>query len=183
MIFLIIILLLIAFMVFWGISAYNNLVQLQTDTQSQKNIIDITLQRRYDLIPNLNETVKGYAEHEKSTLIDVTNARNAIKDASSMQDKLNANNQLSQTLSHLFAVAESYPDLKANTNFLALQEELTTTENKINGARSGYIASVNEYNTKLRTFPTSIIAHMKHFAPAEYIQISDESREAPKIKF
>lgn len=180
MIILIIILVLLAL---WAILTYNKLVSLRTETQSSESIIDTMSKRRYDLIPNLVNTVKGYAAHESGVLENVTKQRAAVGQASNLSDKVEANQALTKSVTQLFAIAENYPELKANQNFLALQEELTTTENKIAGARTGYTAAVNDYNTKIQTFPAKIIANFGGFKPAEYIKATYEEKEVPTVKF
>lgn len=167
---------------YW-ISIGNQLVRLKNDADAAKSVIDVQLQRRYELIPNLVNTVKGFAKHESETLEKVIAARNAVGNASSFAGKVEADNQLSQTLGHLFAVSESYPDLKANQNFLALQEELTTTENRIAGSRSGYISSARDFNAQIAMFPSSMVANKRGYKPMELFTISPEKREVPKVEF
>ena len=148
--------------------------------------IDVQLKRRHDLIPNLVETVKGYMQHERGTLEAVTNARtSAIKAADSgVAAQAKAEGELSQALGRLFAVAESYPDLKASQNFLALQEELTSTENKISFSRQFYNDSVLQYNNKTQMFPSNIVASMGGFKAGEFFEVTDTvEREAPKVSF
>lgn len=162
-------------------SAYNKLVGMRNDVKAAQANIDTMLQRRFDLIPNLVNTVKGYATHEKETLEEITRQRAAVGNASSLNEKVQADQALSHSVMNLFAVSENYPDLKANQNFLALQEELTTTENKISGARLAYNGSVNDYNTATETFPNNVF--FKNFKKAELLQVAEEVRTAPKVEF
>ncbi len=171
-----------------AIAMYNSLVSRRVETQNAYSQIDVQLKRRYDLIPNLVETVKGYATHEKETLENVVKARSAAMNATGgVADKAAAENALSGTLKTLFAVSEAYPDLKANQNFLALQEELSATENRIGFARQHYNDVVSQYNTGLQTFPANILAGMFGFHPAEFFQLDAAEaaavRQAPKVKF
>ena len=165
------------------ISSYNNLVTLEQDVNVAESNIDTQLQRRSDLIPNLVNTVKGYAKHEEKTLEQVIEARNNYNKATTQDEKMAANNELSQTLSHLFAVAENYPDLKANTNFLELQTELQDTENKIAMARQFYNDTVLTLNNKIEMFPSNIIAGLFHFKKEEFFQAVEEERENVKVEF
>ncbi|MGA7616210.1 MAG: LemA family protein [Thermoanaerobaculia bacterium] len=165
---------------------YNGLVQARNEVKNSWSQIDVQLNRRHDLIPNLVETVKGYMHHERETLEAVTKARQqAIQvSGSNIEERAKVENQLSQTLRSLFAVAESYPDLKANQNFLALQEELTSTENKISFARQYYNDSVMRLNNKTEMFPTNIIAGMFNFKAAEFFQVeTPDIRQAVKVQF
>lgn len=163
--------------------AYNSLVTAKMRIEEALSQIDVQLKRRTDLIPNLIETVKGYAKHEKELLEKVTTARASLMSAGSTAEKADANNQLSQTLKSLFAVAENYPNLKANENFLNLQEELTDTENKIAYSRQFYNSNVLDYNTKLQVFPNVTIAGMFGFKPSEYFEASDEEKKPVKVSF
>jgi LemA protein len=169
----------------WLIGIYNGLVRLRNAMKNAWSQIDVQLRRRYDLIPNLVETVKGYASHERETLEAVIAARQQAIDVSEgVAEQAKAENMLSQTLRSLFAVAEAYPDLKANQNFLALQEELTSTENKISFARQHYNDSVMTFNNKTEMFPSNIVAGMFHFEPGEFFEVEEtEVREAPKVSF
>jgi LemA protein len=171
--------------VFWLIGIYNVLVRLRNEVKNAWSQIDVQLKRRYDLIPNLVETVKGYAGHERQTLEAVIQARQqAINITDSVVDKAKAENMLSQTLRSLFAVSENYPDLKANQNFLALQEELTSTENKISFSRQYYNDSALTYNNKTEMFPSNIVAGMFSFKRADFFEVeAPEQREAPKVSF
>ncbi len=162
---------------------YNSLVRLKNQVDNAWAQIDVQLKRRYDLIPNLVETVKGYAKHERELLENITKARAAIMTAKTPKGKAEANNMLSTTLKSLFAVAENYPQLKANENFLQLQEELTGTENKISYARQFYNDMVMQYNTKLQTFPNNILAGMLGFKEKELFEAAEAEKQAPKVKF
>jgi LemA protein len=167
----------------WG--AYNGLVQLKTRTDEAWSDIDVQLKRRYDLIPNLLETVKGYAGHEKSIFEDVAKARSVAMGASTAAEKDQAENMLSSTLKSLFSVTEAYPDLKANQNFLDLQHELRDTEDKILAARRFYNANVRELNTRVQMFPTNVIANSLGFQKREFFGLEADSaeRQAPQVKF
>lgn len=166
------------------IGGYNSLVALRNRVQNAWSQIDVQLKRRYDLIPNLVETAKGYMKHEREVLESVTRARQQAIDARGMAEQAEAENQLTQTLRSLFAVAEAYPDLKANESMLALQEELTATENKIAFARQFYNDQVMEFNNKLQQFPWNLIAGAGSFRPAEYFIIDEPTqREAPRVAF
>jgi LemA protein len=145
--------------------------------------IDVQLKRRFDLIPNLVETVKGYASHEKTVFENVTKARNMMSEATTVKEQADANNMLTGALKSLFAVAEAYPELKANQNFMALQVELTGTEDKISYTRQFYNDAVMTLNTMIQTFPTNIIASMFGFIKKEYFEIEDEARQAVKVSF
>jgi len=174
-----------AAIVLWLIGGYNALVRLRNALRNAWSQIDVQLKRRHDLVPNLVETVKGYASHERETLEAVTQARQqAINVSDSVLDKAKAENMLSQTLRSLFAVSESYPDLKANQNFLALQEELTSTENKISFARQYYNDSAMKYNNQTEVFPSNLIAGMFNFERADFFEVdSDEERAVPQVSF
>lgn len=162
---------------------YNGLVKLRNRIENAWAQIDVQLKRRYDLIPNLVETVKGYASHERETLEAVTNARNMAVNAQGPQAQAQAENMLSGALKSLFAVSEAYPDLKANQNFLNLQEELTGTEGRIAYARQFYNDSVFKYNTKIQTFPAVLIAGMLRFTAREYFEAEDEARGPVQVSF
>src|SRR5437867_8330258 len=175
---------LVVFAILFVIGAYNKLVTLRNRYKNAFSQIDVQLKRRYDLIPNLVETAKGYMKHEREVLESVTRARQQAIDARGIPAQAEAENQLSQTLRSLFAVAEAYPDLKANQNMLALQEELTTTENKIAFARQFYNDQVMGLNNKIQQFPWSLIAGPGGFHPAEYFVIDEPAqREAPRVAF
>ena len=174
----------VVILIFAGI--YNGLVGARNQVKNAWAQIDVQLKRRHDLIPNLVETVKGYMQHERGTLEAVTSARTtAIKAADSgVAAQAKAEGELSQALGRLLAVAESYPDLKASQNFLALQEELTSTENKISFSRQFYNDSVLQYNNKTQMFPSNIVASMAGFKAGEFFEVTDTvEREAPKVSF
>ena len=169
------------------IGMYNSLIRLKNRVDEAWSDIDVQLKRRYDLIPNLVETVKGYAGHEKDTLEKVIQARNTAMQAQSGGDtkaQAGAENALSSTLKSIFALSENYPDLKANTNFLELQRELRDTEDKIQASRRFYNGNVRDFNTKLEIFPTNMIGNMLGFKSREYFEIEDEKeRDNVKVKF
>lgn len=169
----------------WAVAAYNSLVKLRFRAQEALSDIDVQLKRRFDLIPNLIETVKGYASHEKEVLEKVTEARASVaKTDGDPIARAESENVLSGTLKTLFAVAENYPDLKANTNFLELQRELSDTENKIQASRRFYNTTVMDYNTKIDTVPTNIIANMFNFAKEKFFEVGSEAeREPVKVQF
>ncbi len=168
------------------IAMYNGLVRLRNQVNNAWAQIDVQLKRRYDLIPNLVETVKGYTKHERETLEAVTKARNVAQQASSAGagERSRAESELSSALARLLVVVEAYPDLKANQNYLALQEELTSTENKISFSRQYYNDSVLSYNNKIQMFPTNIMAGMMGFKEGEFFEVTlAEERAAPKVSF
>ncbi len=165
------------------IVVYNSLIKLKNRTEEALSDIDVQLKRRHDLIPNLVEVVKQYAKYEQSTLEKVIQARNQAMNATTMQDKSQAENMLTNTLKSLFALSENYPDLKANQNFLQLQDELSDTENKIQAARRFYNTNVRDFNTKVQTFPTNIFAKILNFKPYEFFEIEEEERQNVQIKF
>ncbi len=166
------------------IGAYNGLVQLRVSVQNAWSQIDVQLKRRHDLIPNLVETAKGYMAHERGTLEGVTKARQMAIDASTLKDKLAAENMLTSTLRSLMAVSENYPNLKADQTMMRLQEELTTTENKISFARQYYNDEVNRLNTTVQSFPSNLIAAQFGFKAAEFFQLEiPEERNVPQVKF
>ena len=185
MIALIVIGVIVVVLVLMLVGIYNALVRLRNQVKNGWAQIDVQLKRRYDLIPNLMETVKGYMTHERETLEAVTKARQqAIDISGSAADQAKAENFLSQTLRSLFALSESYPDLKANQNFLALQEELSSTENRIGFARQHYNDQVMTFNTKTQMFPSNVVANMFNFKQEEFFELEDEAqREAPQVKF
>lgn len=167
-----------------GVSMYNSLVKLRTQTDGAWADVDVQLRRRYDLIPNLVETVKGYAQHEKETLDAVINARAAAMGASSPGQKAEAENQLAGALKSIFALAEAYPDLKAQQGFTELQEALQSVEGNVAKARQYYNAVVRDYNTKISQIPTNIIASAFRFDDREFFEVLDDAvREAPKVSF
>jgi len=181
---LIIALIVAGLLVLYVIVTYNNLVTLKNRVDNGWAQIDTQLQRRYDLIPNLVETVKGYAKHESEVFERVTMARASMANASTVGEKAEADNMMTGTLKSLFAVAEAYPDLKANTNFRELQVELTNTENKVSFARQFYNDTVKRFNIGIQKFPQNIIANMLNFKAREYFEVdSPEVRTAPKVSF
>jgi LemA protein len=168
------------------LTIYNGLVRRRNQVKNSWAQIDVQLKRRYDLIPNLVETAKGYMKHERETLEAVTNARNLAQQASSAGagERAKAEGELSSVLSRLLAVVENYPDLKANQNFLALQEELASTENKISFSRQFYNDSVLRYNNQTQVFPSNIVASMTGFKASEFFEVTlAAEREAPKVSF
>ncbi len=183
MIILLILIALAVVVVLWVLVLYNGLIRSRNRVEAGWSQIDVQLQRRYDLIPNLVETVKGYAAHEKETLDRVIQARNAGMNAQGPVQQAQAENAITGALKSLFALSEAYPDLKANQNFLALQEELTGTEGKIAYARQFYNEEVRSYNTKTQTFPAALIASRFGFKQREYFEADDTSRGPVKVDF
>ncbi len=174
----------IAVVILWLIFAYNRFVVYGTRVKEAWSDINVQLKRRYDLIPNLVETVKGYMEHERNVFEKVTEARTKAMGANTKEEKLGAENILSGTLKTLFAVSENYPDLKANANFLDLQRELADTENKIQAARRFYNGNVLDYNTKIDTFPSNLIAGVFGFKKEEFFGLESEAEKEPvKVSF
>ncbi len=169
----------IAAAVVWAVSAYNSLVKLRNKGDEAEAAIDAHLKERYDLIPSLIETVKGYAKHESSVLEDVVNARNRAESSKGMA----AENELSGAVGRLFAVAEAYPELKADKNFLDLQSQLARIEETLANARRYYNAVVREYNDRIMVFPSSLIASAFHFGKRDYIEIDDSERKRAEVKF
>ncbi len=170
--------------VLWLISIYNGLIRLKNRVDEAWSDIDVQLKRRYDLIPNLVETVKGYASHEKELFTKVTEARSRAMQAGSLHDKAEAENMLSNTLKSLFAVAENYPQLRASENFAKLQDELSDTENKIQAARRFYNGMVRDFNTKIQVFPNNLIAGTLGFKNREFFEIEEaKERENVKVQF
>ena len=167
----------------FGVYAYNSLVKAKIAVDEAWAQIEVQLKRRYDLIPNLVETVKGYATHERSVFEEVTKARTIAMSASSPKDAAAADNSLTGALKSLFAVSEAYPDLKASANFLSLQEELSTTENKVSFARQYYNDSVRTLNTRVATFPWLLFASLAKAKPAEFFEAPPEASEPPKVEF
>jgi LemA protein len=181
---LIIILVVIAALVLYVIGMYNALVRLRNRVKNAWSQIDVQLKRRHDLIPNLVETAKGYMKHERETLENITKARSRAMGAGSVGEKSAAEGELSGALSRFLLVVENYPDLKANQNFLSLQEELTSTENKIAFARQGYNDQVLFFNNKIEMFPSNIIAQTFNFKQEEFFEIEDKAEKAvPKVSF
>ncbi|MEA3217996.1 MAG: LemA protein [Acidimicrobiia bacterium] len=180
---LLILLVLIVAVVLWAVFNYNGLIRFKNRIEAAWAQIDVQLKRRHDLIPNLVETVKGYAGHERDTLEAVINARNRAMTASGPAEAAAGENMISQALGRLFALSEAYPDLKANQGFQQLQEELTATEDKIAYARQFYNDSVFKYNAKIQQFPSVIFANMLGFKAREYFEADDESRGPVQVKF
>lgn len=162
---------------------YNSLVRMDEGIKGAWAQVENQLQRRYDLIPNYVETVKGYAKHEKEVFLKVTQARSKVAGAGAISEKIAANNQLSSALARLLVVVERYPDLKANANFIRLQDELAGTENRISVERRRFNEAVKVYNTKIRSFPTNFIAGMFGFEKAAFFEVPKEKQEVPKVKF
>ncbi len=180
----IIVLVVVALLALYGIVSYNGLIRGRNQVENAWSQIDVQLKRRIDLIPNLVETVKAYAAHEKTTLEAVINARNAAMAApATPHGQAEADNQITGALRQMFALGEAYPDLKANQNFLALQEELSATEGRVAYARQFYNDSVLGYNNKLQAFPTVFFARMLKFDKREYFETDEAAREVPKVQF
>jgi len=174
----------VGFLLLYGVGTYNKLVRLRQHVRESWSAIDTELKRRYDLIPNLVETVKGYAAHERETLQAVIDARaNAVASTGSPAEQARDENVLLGALRQLFAVVESYPDLKANRNFLQLQEELTVTEDRIQAARRFYNANVRDLNTRIEVFPSNLIASMFGFERETFFEIDDAERTVPRVSF
>ncbi len=181
---LLIVLLVVAAVGLWLVFTYNGLITLRNRTDEAWSDIDVQLKRRYDLIPNLVNTVKGYATHEQATLEKVIAARNSAMGATDPAAKAQAENALSTTLRSIFALSENYPDLKANQNFLKLQDELSDTENKIQASRRFYNGNVRDFNTKLEVFPTNLIGKMLGFVKRSFFELdSPEERKNVEVKF
>lgn len=171
-------------LILWLIGVYNGLVRLNNKTKEAWSDIDVQLKRRHDLIPNLVETVKGYAKHESATFQKVTEARNMAINAKTPSEKAEAENMLMGTLKSLFAVAENYPELKASQNFTGLQDELSNTEEKIQASRRFYNGNVRDFNTKIEVFPNNIVAGMLNFKKYDYYEVANaKERENVKVEF
>lgn len=179
----IILVVIVAAVLLYVLVIYNGLVTARNRIAEALSQIDVQLKRRTDLIPNLVDTVKGFAKHEKELLENVTKARTSLMTAGTTHEKAEANNMLSDTLKSLFAVAENYPDLKSSQNFLELQSELSDTENKIAYSRQFYNSNVLDYNNKLTIFPSSIVGNMFGFKSAEFFQAGEEDKKPVKVKF
>lgn len=174
----------VVIVVFWLIAVYNGLIKLKNRTDEAWSDIDVQLKRRYDLIPNLVSAVQGYAQHEKELFEKITQARTAAMGAQAPGEKAQAENMLSGVLKSLFAVAENYPDLKANANFLELQRELSDTENKIQAARRFYNGNVRDFNTKIQVFPNNLVAGTLNFNQKDFFELKDEAAKEPvKVEF
>lgn len=184
MIFLAIVGIIILLLIVWLVSAYNGFIKLRNKSEEAFSAMDVSLKKRYDLIPNFVETVKGYAKHESQTLDAVIKARNQAMNSSSPQQKIDNDNALSGTLKSLFALTESYPELKANQNFLSLQDQLSRVEEEIAGARRYYNGVVNKYNTKTEMFPGNILAGLFGFERKPLYEVNSEAeRENVKVSF
>ena len=179
----IIIIAVLLLIIFYFIGVYNKLVNGRNKVKDQFSQIDVQLKRRVDLIPNLVETVKGYAKHENNTLKEVIEARNKLNSATGINEEIDANNQLTGALNRLFALSEAYPDLKANENFISLQNDLKDTEDKISYARQFYNDTVLSYNNLVEMFPSNIVANMFKFTKYELFKIDEKEKESPKVKF
>lgn len=173
----------LALIMFLLMDCYNRLVKSRMQTREAWSQIDVQLKRRNDLLPNLIETVKGYAQHEGETLEKVAELRNQVAAATSPAEAMKASDALTRQISGIFAVAENYPDLKASSNFVQLQEELTNTENKISYCRQLYNSVVSNYNLKLETFPSILVAGIFNFKAADFLQTTEGEKEVPKVDF
>jgi len=183
MILLFVVLAIIVFAVLFVVGVFNSLVGLKNQVKNAWSQIDVQLKRRHDLIPNLVETAKGYMQHERGTLENITKARSDAMGAKSVGDKAKAESSLSGAMGKFFLVVENYPDLKANQNFLAVQEELTSTENKIAFARQNYNDQVLFFNNKIQMVPSNIIAGMFNFKSQEFFEVEGQEKAVPKVKF
>lgn len=180
---IVVILALVIIFVFYVIGIYNRLVNARNKVKDQFSQIDVQLKRRIDLIPNLVETVKGYAKHEEGTLKEVIEARNKMASANNINEELEASGEVTSALNKLFALAESYPELKANENFMSLQKDLKETEDKISYARSFYNDTVLNYNNMREQFPSNIIAGMFNFEKIDFFKADDKDKENVKVEF
>lgn len=178
-----IILIIVVLIVLYVISTYNSLVSLRNKVKDSWAQIEVLLKRRADLIPNLVETVKGYADHEKGTLEAVIEARNKYVSANTVEDEMKASGELTGALNRLFALTEAYPELKANTNFVDLQNNLKETEDKISFSRQFYNDTVLNYNNKIEMFPSNVIAGMFNFKKSEFFEATEEDKKVPTVKF
>ncbi|MDD3996346.1 MAG: LemA family protein [Sphaerochaetaceae bacterium] len=178
-----IIIAIVVLLALYGIGVYNKLVRLRNQSEESAAAIDAHLKQRYDLIPNLVETIKGYASHEKETLTAVIEARNKAMSATTLTEKNDANNAFSSTLKTLFALSESYPELKANQGFLDLQAQLQKIEESLLSARKYYNAVINDINTMIQTFPSSVVASIFSFKKLPYLSIEEEAKAQVKVKF
>ncbi|MCH3907238.1 MAG: LemA family protein [Sphaerochaeta sp.] len=178
-----IIIVIVVLLLLYGVSIYNKLIRYRNQSEEAAAAIDAHLKQRYDLVPNLVETVKGYATHEKETFSAVIAARNAAMGAKTMEEKDQANQQFSSTLKSLFAVAEAYPELKANANFMDLQKQLQKIEGDLLEARKYYNAVIKHLNTMIEVFPSNIIASMAHFTKFPYLSIEEEAKQNVKVSF
>ncbi len=179
----IVIVVIIVLLVGWYITTYNSLINLRNRVKDQWAQVDVQLKRRADLIPNLVETVKGYAKHEKQTLEDVIKARNTFVSADTPQKEMEASGELTKCLSKLMMLSENYPELRANENFLSLQNDLKDCEDKISTMRQFYNDTVLKYNNKVETIPSNIVASMAHFEKETFFKIAEEEKNTPKVSF
>lgn len=182
-IWLIVVIAIIVVLILWFISTYNALISLRNKVKDQWAQIDVQLKRRADLIPNLVETVKGYAKHEKTTLEDVIKARNTFTTATTPEEEMKASGELTKCLSKLMMLTESYPELKANSNFMSLQNDLKDSEDKISMMRQFYNDVVMKYNNKVESIPSNIVANLCHFKEEAFFEVAAEERNAPKVSF
>ncbi len=182
-IWLIVVIVVIVLLILWFIGTYNSLISLRNKVKDQWAQVDVQLKRRFDLIPNLVETVKGYAKHEKKALEDVIKARNSFQSATTKEEEMEASGELTKCLSRLMVLSESYPELKANDNFLSLQNDLKETEDKISMMRQFYNDTVMNYNNKVETIPSNIVANLCHFTKEAFFEVTEEERTAPKVSF
>ena len=180
---LIVLIAIVVIILLWFIATYNTLIGLRNRTRDQWSQIEVQLKRRADLIPNLVETAKGYAKHEKSTFEEVVKARNTFSSASTKEEEIKASGELSGVLNRLFALAEAYPELKANENFVDLQENLKDSEEKISMMRQFYNDTVLTYNNKVQTIPSNIVANLCHFKEETFFRVEEKDREVPKVSF
>ena len=180
---LIVLIAIVVIILLWFIATYNTLIGLRNRTRDQWSQIEVQLKRRADLIPNLVETVKGYTKHEKSTFEEVVKARNTFSSASTKEEEIKASGELSGVLNRLFALAEAYPELKANENFVDLQENLKDSEEKISMMRQFYNDTVLTYNNKVQTIPSNIVANLCHFKEETFFRVEEKDREVPKVSF
>lgn len=182
----IIILVIVGFIAILGLSLtndYNSMINLREDVKTKEADIDVALKRRSDLIPNLVSTVKGYMNHEEKVIEDISNARENMLKANTVQDKIQADSDLSKAINNLLVVVENYPDLKANTNFISLQDELAGTENRIANARKSYNDAVKSYNQLVSVFPSKIVANMFNFEKKQYFEASETDTGVPNVEF
>lgn len=182
-IWLIVIIAIVVVIILWFISTYNALISLRNKVKDQWAQIDVQLKRRADLIPNLVETVKGYAKHEKGTLEDVIKARNTFTTATTPEEEMKASGELTKCLSKLMMLTESYPELKANENFMTLQNDIKDTEDKISLMRQFYNDVVMKYNNKIQVIPSNIVASICHFKEGAFFEASEEDKKTPKVSF
>lgn len=182
-IWLIVVIAIIVILILWFISTYNALISLRNKVKDQWAQIDVQLKRRADLIPNLVETVKGYAKHEKTTLEDVIKARNTFTTATTPEEEMKASGELTKCLSKLMMLTESYPELKANSNFMSLQNDLKDSEDKISMMRQFYNDVVMKYNNKVESIPSNIVANLCHFKEEAFFEVAAEERNVPKVSF